>query len=235
MDDRELELKEHLAELRTRILRVLLAFLLVIPITFFFSKDIFDSFWYRNFNFPPYVFSPLEWIIVQLIVAFLFSFLILYPYVIYEFYQFSKPGLYEKERKYFKFLMLLSYVIFISVFLISMNFLVPVLYSLTISNSFDPYLSALKTAENAFKISIAMGIFAQIPPAMFLAVKFRVVEYKTLRDFRIVVYFAVFIFITNVSFEFTSIANLIGFLTFCLMYELGLLLLRIGNSIYLRR
>ncbi len=235
MDDKELELKEHLAELRTRVLRILLAFLFVTPITFFFSKDIFEHFWYKNFNFPPYVFSPLEWVLVQLIIAFLFSFLILYPYIIYEIYQFSKPGLYEKERNYFKFLMTLSYVVFVSIFLISMNFLVPVLYSITISNSFDPYFSALKTAENAFKISIAIGISSQIPLAMFLAVKFRIVEYEALKNFRIVVYFAALIFITNISLEFASLANLIGFLTFCLMYELGLLLLRIGNSIYLRR
>ncbi|MCS7121085.1 MAG: twin-arginine translocase subunit TatC [Archaeoglobaceae archaeon] len=224
-----MELTEHLAELRIRIMRVLFTLIPVFILVFLFSKDFIKFFWF--FNFPPYVFSPLEWLILQLSLSLTISMIIIYPYLFFELYQFAKPGLYENERKFLKILVIPSYLLFLFGFIFSMKFLVPLIYSITLQYPYDPYLSASQTLGNAVKLSVAVGLFTQIPLAILLLVKFKLVSYKTLKNLRIIIYFVAFMSFLNLTSDFGSLSIFAAFIFFILMFELGLFIVKIASSL----
>jgi len=233
-EDKELELTEHLRELRERLIRISIVLVIATSIVFYFSGSLINSFWTSIFGTQRiYVFSPLEWIITQLVFSLILSLVILYPYIIYELYLFAKPGLYEHERKFVKIILVPSYFIFLLGLFVSYKFIVPFLYRIAYVNIADPYFSAQKTMQNAFKLFLAFGIFSQIPLATVLAVRLRLVTYQTLKNFRIPVYIISFLVITNVSMDFTGITQITALTMFIIMYELGLILARFMNKKYI--
>ncbi|WP_456469139.1 twin-arginine translocase subunit TatC [Archaeoglobus sp.] len=227
-EDKELEITEHIAELRKRVLRICIAMISSISVMFYISYSPLLNFWYTLVgNRPLYVFSPIEWVVIRLTFSTLLSLVILYPYIIYELYLFAKPGLYEHERKFLRAILLPSYLIFIFGFFFAYEFAIPFLYKLALTNSAEPYLSAERTITNAFKLLFTFGIFFQIPLAMVLADRFKIVDYKTFKSFRIPVYIIILLLVTNLTMDFTGLTQFASLALFVAMYELGLLMLRI--------
>ncbi len=223
-----MEITEHIAELRKRVLRICIALVALISIMFYVSYGPLLAFWHTLVgDLPIYVFSPIEWVVIRLSFSALLSLVILYPYIIYELYLFAKPGLYEHERKFLRTLLIPSYIIFVVGLFFAYKFAVPFLYDLALTSSFDPYLSAEKTIVNAFKLLITFGIFFQIPLAMVLAVHFRIVDYSTLRNLRLPLYVVILLLVTNLTMDFTGLTQLASLALFICMYETGLLILRI--------
>ena len=235
-EDRELELTEHVEELRKRLLRISVVLIAATSVSYYISYSYLLEFWYslvgRN---PLYVFSPLEWVVIRLSFSILVSLIILYPYIIYELYLFAKPGLYEHERKFLKSVLVPSYGIFLLGMFFAYKFVVPYLYSVALASSVDPYLSAEKTVTNAFKLLISFGFFFQIPLFMILSDRFRIIEYSTYKSFRIPVYILILIFVTNLTMDFTGLTQIASLALFVVMYEIGLLMLRVLNSKKLSR
>ncbi len=231
LEDREMEITEHIAELRRRVLRICIAFILLISVMFYLSYDPLLAFWHTLVgDLPIYVFSPIEWVVIRLSFSALLSLVILYPYIIYELYLFAKPGLYEHERKFLRTMLIPSYIIFVAGLFFAYKFAVPLLYDLALKTSYDPYLSAEKTIVNAFKLLITFGFFFQIPLAMVLAVHFRIVDYSTLRNLRLPLYIVILLLVTNLTMDFTGLTQFASLALFVCMYEIGLLILRIFKS-----
>ncbi len=231
-EDKELSLEEHLAELRVRVIKILIALAFSTSIVFFYSQDLIRSFWKTFFGSEEiYVYSPIEWIITRLLVSLLISLIVVYPYAIYEFYLFAKPGLYENERKFLKTLLIPSYLVFLLGFFIAYKLVIPILYKISYSSLAYPYFSAEKTLQNAFKILIAFGFSFQIPLAMLIAEKLKLVDYKTLKDYRLLIYLFVFILVMNSISDLSFITQISILVLFIVMYELGLLLLRIEKGL----
>ena len=231
MEDREMSLTEHLEELRVRVLKATIAVVASATVIFVFSGRIISILWKDLLNYPPYVFSPLEWLILQINVSLLLAVVICYPYIAYELYMFAKPGLYEHERRFLKIVIVPSYLVFLAANAISLLFIVPELYRLAISQGYDPYLSAARTIDGAVKLGIAFGIFSQIPLAMFLAVKFGITSYETLKNARFLFYLAVIAVVTNFSADLSFFAQIAAAGVMVVMYEIGLVALRIARSI----
>nr|WP_269140582.1 twin-arginine translocase subunit TatC [Archaeoglobus neptunius] len=219
---------EHIEELRKRLLRICLAFIISISVVFYISYNFMMSFWETLVGKNPiYVFSPLEWVVIRLTFSAILSLVFLYPYIMYELYLFAKPGLYEHERKFLKTILIPSYFIFLFGLIFAYRFVVPFLYGIALTGSMEPYLSAGRTISNAIKLLLSFGIFFQIPLVMVLAEHFNIVSYKTFRDLRIPIYIVVLLFITNLSMDFTGLTQMAILVLFVVMYETGLAFLRI--------
>lgn len=227
-EDRELEITEHIAELRKRVIRICIVLIVLISLMFFISYELLLKFWHTLVGEQQlYVFSPIEWVVIRLSFSALLSLIVLYPYIIYEFYLFAKPGLYENERKFLRTILLPSYLIFVLGLFFAYEFTIPLLYKMALTNSADPYLSAEKTVMNAFKLLFTFGIFFQIPLAMILSDRFGLIDYSTFKSFRIPVYIIILLFVTNLTMDFTGLTQMASLALFVLMYEIGLLMLKI--------
>ncbi|MCS7130879.1 MAG: twin-arginine translocase subunit TatC [Archaeoglobaceae archaeon] len=226
MEEREQKITEHIAELRRRVTRISISLLVLFPIVFYFSSELIKRFWQDLLSEEMFVYSPLEWILLRLVFSLIFSLILLYPYAIFELYLFAKPGLYESEIKFLKFIMIPSYFIFLLGSYVSYKFIVPFLYSFSYGN---PFYSAEKTVLNAMKLSFALGILLQIPLAIFILDKLRIINYQTLKRLRLPLYLILVFFILNSPTDFGGLTQIAVLVSFFIIFELSILIIGLSK------
>jgi|Deesub1362A_J573_1020465.scaffolds.fasta_scaffold00236_2 sec-independent protein translocase protein TatC len=230
-EDREMELKEHLAELKTRTIRVMIVILIGLAITFPFSGRLIKEFWLGLFKseMEMVIYSPTEWIVSRLTFSFLIVVFVTYPYLVYQLYQFAKPGLFEYERKFVRTFIPFSYILFLIGTGLAYFVIIPKLYGWAVVPYLgaEPQLSVKRTFYGAFKIFFAFGFAFQIPLLAVISVRLGLVSSDWLKGKRLIVYIAIFIFATNITFDISGISQMIILGLVAIMYELSILLARL--------
>ncbi|WP_232215839.1 twin-arginine translocase subunit TatC [Archaeoglobus veneficus] len=225
-EDREMELREHLAELKSRTTRVLIVIVAGMAIVFQFSSELIKRFWMDVFReeLDMVVYTPTEWIMARLAFSFVLTFFVAYPYIVYELYLFAKPGLYEHERKFVKTFLPFSYLLFLLGTALAYFVVIPKLYGLATSSYLgaEPFLSVKKTLYGAFKIFLAFGLAFQIPVLAVIAVRIGLIDSKWLKEKRLIIYIAVFILATNVTLDITGLSQIVILGLVVVMYELSI-------------
>ena len=100
-------LMEHLIELRSRLIKALLAFGVMFAICFFFAKDIYNILvwpfvWIAGPENSKFIYTALlEYFLTQLKLAMFGAAFLSFPLVAAQIYMFVAPGLYRHERKAF--------------------------------------------------------------------------------------------------------------------------------------
>jgi sec-independent protein translocase protein TatC len=98
---------EHLIELRTRLIKALLAFAVTLIVCFFFAKQIFNVLtwpyvWVAGPENSKFIYTGLlEYFVVQLKIAMFGGAFLSFPIVASQIYLFIAPGLYRNERQAF--------------------------------------------------------------------------------------------------------------------------------------
>jgi sec-independent protein translocase protein TatC len=120
IDDSQAPLLDHLIELRTRLLRSVLALGVAFAVCLYFADDIF-SFLVRPLTaaFPPgqgkLIYTKLyEAFFVELKVALFAAFFVSFPIIANQLWQFVAPGLYAKEKRAFLPFLIATPVLFTS-------------------------------------------------------------------------------------------------------------------------
>ena len=116
------------------------------------------------------------------------GFILAFPYILWEFWKFISPALYEKERKNAKFFIFIASILFFLGVLfgyyvivpMSVNFLATFTISSVVKNQFtvDSYVSMVKTAV------IASGLFFELPIIIYFLTKLGLVTPSFLRKYR---------------------------------------------------
>ncbi len=223
-EDREMELREHLAELRTRVIRSLVFLLVFMGVYFYKSDELMYLYWNNILPGREMVaYSPTEPIVAKIVFSFFLAFITTYPYIMYEIYLFMKPGLYEHERKFMKTFIPLSYAFFLVGVGIAYFIILPRLYGAVAVEMLgaEPYLSIKKTLYNSLKICAALGLSMQLPVIAAIAVRIGLVSSKWLREKRLIIYLAVLILATNMSLDITGLSQIIVLAVFVVMYEIS--------------
>ena len=211
----EMSFLDHLEELRWLLVRSSLAIVIVSIGAFFFSDFIFNEiiFGPKNPNFVTYQYfcklseaigvesfcvTELPFVIqntdvegqVSLLIWTCISvgFILAFPYILWEFWKFIKPALYEKEQKNAKsFMFATSFLFFLGVLFgyyvivpMSINFFATFTVSPDIKNEFNvqSYIGMIKTSV------IACGLFFELPIIIYFLTKLGLVTPKFLRDYR---------------------------------------------------
>jgi sec-independent protein translocase protein TatC len=111
-DEKEIEaskapLMEHLIELRSRLIKAVLAFMIAAVICFFFAKQIYNVLvwpyvWIAGLENTKFIYTALlEYFITQLKLAMFGAAFLSFPVVATQIYMFVAPGLYRNERQAF--------------------------------------------------------------------------------------------------------------------------------------
>jgi sec-independent protein translocase protein TatC len=212
----EMSFLDHLEELRWHLIRSVLAIVIVATVAFIFKDFIFDVLLFgpKNKDFITYrwfcslsrslgqgsdfCIEELPFRIQSRTVAGQFSahlwtsvlagFIVSFPYVIYEFWKFISPGLYEKERKNARgFIFIASLLFFIGVLFgyyivtpLSINFLGNYSVSSEIFNDFDlsSYIGLLRASV------LASGIIFELPIIIYFLTRIGIVTPEFLRKNR---------------------------------------------------
>lgn len=98
MEERDMELVEHLGELRKRIIATLLAFLVSLIAAFIFVKDIYR--WLaRDFEGKLAILGPSDILWVYLMISGVFAIAVTTPVTAYQIWKFVQPALTREEQK----------------------------------------------------------------------------------------------------------------------------------------
>jgi sec-independent protein translocase protein TatC len=212
----EMSFLDHLEELRWVLVRSSAAVVIMGTITYFFSDYIFDTliFGPTDPSFVTYRFfceashylgfadsiciTELPFIIqntemegqVNIFVwtCITAGFILAFPYILWQFWKFISPALYEKERKNAKvFISVASLLFFLGVLFgyyvivpMSVNFLATFSISSVVKNQFniDSYIGMVKTAV------IASGLYFEMPIILYFLTKLDLVTPTFLRTYR---------------------------------------------------
>ena len=212
---KEMSFLDHLEELRWLLVRSTVAILIMATVTFFVSDYIFDViiFGPKSPDFITYRFfcdlshqlgfadsicvTEMPFIIqnidvegqVNILVwtCITAGFILAFPYILLQLWNFISPALYENERKYAKlFIFIASFLFFLGVLFgyfvvvpMSVNFFATFKVSDVVQNqfSFDSYIGMIKTSV------LASGLFFELPIIIYFLTKLGLVTPKFLRNY----------------------------------------------------
>jgi len=104
LEDEEQPLATHIEEMLYRTVLVILVAGVVMMLVYPFGEDVINFLW--NSALPdtddrPHIYHPAELILTQIKVAALGGLVVALPVLVFQTYQFMKPGLYPHERRYY--------------------------------------------------------------------------------------------------------------------------------------
>ncbi len=201
-EEYEAPLTEHLAELRTRLIRSLIS-IAVFAVIAFTQVDFFFDIFQEPLNkvFPDLklvALTPTESFFTALKISILVGFVLASPFVFYQVWKFIEPALYENEKR-----LLVPFVLFTTVFFtagvlfaffgvlpLAIKFLLTFGYE---QLSVDPMLSVSSYISFVIRLLLAFGITFELPVIISLLARLGLVTPETLIKIR--PYFIVGIFI----------------------------------------
>ena len=223
----------HLIELRSRLLRAIVAVIIVFAALFYFAKDIYAALAQPLLRVLPQGSTMIATdvtgtFLVPLKVTLMASFLIALPYVLYQAWAFVAPGLYQHEKRLAMPVLVSSFLFFLFGMSFAYFFVFPVAFGffagytpagVQMMTDIDKYLSFVLT------MFIAFGLTFETPVVVVVLVRMRVVTLEKLKAARPYVIVGAFV----VGAIFTPpdvISQLMLAVPLWLLFELGVILAR---------
>lgn len=199
---KEMSFWDHLKELRWRLVRSVIAVVVIAIAAFMFKEIIFDSIilapknsdfitnkWFcklgellntdalcfKTINFELINVSMSGQLTTHLFISFITGLIVAMPYIVWEFWQFIKPALLEKERKYTtKAVFIISFLFLLGV-MFSYFILVPLSVQFLGSYQVSTQIANMITLESYIStvtsLTFATGLVFELPVVVFLLVK----------------------------------------------------------------
>jgi sec-independent protein translocase protein TatC len=224
----------HLFELRDRVIKSVLAIIVVFVSLVYWAPDIFHLFAQPLLDSLPaggkmIVTDVTGSFFVPMKVTMLVSFVIALPVVIYQLWAFIAPGLYQHERKLVVPLVVSSYSLFIFGMAFAYFLVFPTVFNFMasynaplgaeMSTDIDKYLGF---AMNTF---LAFGLTFEVPVVVVVLVSMGIVSLEKLREIRPYVIVGAFV-ISAIVTPPDVLSQLLLAIPMTLLYELGLLIAR---------
>ncbi len=219
----------HLQDLRTALLRCLLAVALLFPLGYLAAPHCisFLVVWSFPDNLPAlHYFSPLEVFLVQLKMALILALAAAYPWNLRQLWQFLLPALYEQERRCLRTWLLLASLLFFAGIAFCVFTVLPLLMNFAASFA-SPQVQPLLGLQNFLQLAgwlmLAFGVMFQTPVLVVLLVRFGLITAETLRRQRPVV-MTVILILAAILTPPDVVSQLMLAIPSWLLFELGLML-----------
>ena len=227
---------EHCIELRKRLFLVFLFFLLCFGITYFYAELLYSFLLIPLDNLGEgevnrrLIFTALPEAFTSYIkLSFFVSIFILFPYINWHLYRFVAPGLYQKEKKIYVALLLLSPILFYLGCFFAYYLVFPMAWKFFVSfenlSGSLPLVLEAKVSEYlgfSMRIIIAFGIVFQLPILLIILLKSGVITIEFLRKKR--KYALLLFFVIGAIITPPDVISQIGIaIPMYLLYELTLL------------
>ncbi len=236
-DEARMTLIEHLDELRSRIIKVGIAFVAVAVVAWFFREQIFD------FLLAPAgstlkgelnVTSVAEPIINDLKLALYTAFLITIPVLIYQTWAFVAPAVGDVGRLFTYTLIALASSLFLAGVAFGYLVVLPVSMELLLNwggDRYEPIITSANYLAFVSRFLLAFGIVFELPAATYVGAKLDLIDAPLLRHYRrhaIVANAVLAAALTPTPDVFTMMLMAVPMI---LMYEVSIIIARYVNPV----
>lgn len=224
-------LTEHLRELRVRLLRSIVAFLIASGVSFYFAKYIFEFLKIPVVRSYPQVdlitLSPTEPLFILIKISLMVGFILASPVILFEIWRFVEPALYPHEKRLFIPLLISSILLFVSGGVFAYFVVLPLALKFLLGLGFSqlaatPYLSVNMYISFVLKMLIAFGIAFEMPVFLYMLQRAGVVSEEQLKKFRR--YFIVVAFLIGALIAPDVSTQVLMAVPLLILYEVSILL-----------
>lgn len=243
LEDRKMPVMEHLYELQTRLTRAVIIIGLLFIGTFFYADDLVKwlrvplqhmfipgSLSWMPTDLPkiPFVFlSPAEALWQNLKVAAMCALVVSTPYLLWEVWQFTVPGLHVHERRFVgPFVAISTAAFFIGLsfcFFFVLPFALNFLVSYGVEAGFIPQLSIANYVGFALWFLLVFGLIFEVPLALTLMAKLGWVDAPFLKRYRKWAFLGAFLFAALLTPTPDPFNQCLMALPMYLFYEVGII------------
>ncbi|MCX7990100.1 MAG: twin-arginine translocase subunit TatC [Aquificaceae bacterium] len=223
-------LTEHLRELRSRLIKSTLAFLLGAGVAFYFASLIFEILKEPVKRSYPQVelvtLSPTEPLFILLKISLVFGFILSLPVILYQLWRFVEPALYPNEKKLVVPITLLSLLLFLMggafSYFVALPMALKFLLGIGLSQlQATPFLSVDLYISFLLKMIVGFGVAFELPVVIFLLQRAGIVSEQQLKAFR--KYFIVIAFVAGALIAPDVTTQVLMAVPLILLYEVSLL------------
>lgn len=232
-NDSEMSLVEHLVELRTRMIRILLAIVAVFVMLVPFNGEIYTLFARPVLaNLLPdqtmLVKDAIDVILTPLKVCFILAVFVTIPWILYQIWAFVAPGMYRHEKRLMLPILISSTALFYVGVLFAYFVILPIMFNFLIGLEL-PGVTFMPDITNYMSVSIGMffafGVVFEAPVATVILVMLGVVSTETLANKRPYIILAAFV-IGMLLTPPDVISQTLLAVPLLLLFEIGLIIAR---------
>ena len=238
---------DHLDELRSCIIRILVVTAVFAMVAFAFKEPLFDVVLapshsdfisYRVLHLPPFKLSLMntgltEQFMIHIRVAFYFGLLLASPYVIYQLFGFVSPALYDNERRPAVRVVSSAYVMFLLgtavnyflVFPLTVRFLGTYQVSSEVSNM----LTIQSYADTLLSMSLVLGVVFELPVLSWLLALMGILKSEYMTRYRRHAFITILIVSAIITPTTDAFTLFVVALPIWLLYEASIQIVRITN------
>lgn len=227
MDEKEMNLVEHLDELRTRLIRVLVVFMVALCASFLYVRPLY--LWLsRGWEEKLAILGPSDVLWVYLMIAGVFAIAVTIPYAAFETWQFVRPALKPEEQR--------ATLVFVpavgALFVVGLCFGYFVLFPLVFSflNSLSGDFEVIYTADKYFRFMVHMTVpFAllfEMPVVVMFLTRIGLINPARLQKARKYSYFALVVIAVIITPP-DIVSDIVVTVPLFLLYEISVSLSRL--------
>lgn len=238
---------EHLDELRSRLIRMLILLALVTVVAFLLKEQLFNIVLApRSSDFVTYRLMGVSAFSIQLIntglteqfmvhmrTAMFTGLLVTSPYIIYELFRFVSPGLYENERRYAFQLVGSAYVMFVIGLLLNYFLIFPLtvrfLGTYQVSTDVMNMLTLQSYIDTLIGMSFMMGVLFELPVVCWLMGRMGIINAQLMSSYRRHAIVAILILAAIVTPTTDVFTLFVVALPIWMLYELSILVVKASN------
>ena len=192
-NDVTMTILEHLEELRSRLIKILISAGIGFGIGYYFSETIFAFLTKPLTDVLPegtnLIFTSItEAFFTYLKVGLLAGVFIASPFILYQIWAFISPGLYKKERRALIPVTFVSFILFLVGAAFGYFVVFPFGFKFLISTYTTDVIRPMPTMREYFSLVmwmlLAFGVIFELPVVIYLLSRFGIVTHKGLRKFR---------------------------------------------------
>ena len=238
---------EHLDELRSRLIRMLILLALVTVVAFLLKEQLFNIVLApRSSDFVTYQLMGVSAFSIQLIntglteqfmvhmrTAMFTGLLVTSPYIIYELFRFVSPGLYDNERRYVFQLVGSAYVMFVIGLLLNYFLIFPLtvrfLGTYQVSTDVMNMLTLQSYIDTLIGMSFMMGVLFELPVVCWLMGRMGIINAHLMSSYRRHAIVAILVLAAIVTPTTDVFTLFVVALPIWMLYELSILVVKASN------
>ncbi|MGJ9381972.1 twin-arginine translocase subunit TatC [Salipaludibacillus sp. CF4.18] len=201
MSEENMNMLDHLDELRKRIMIVAATFIVLLIAVFIYVQDIYEWFT-KDLDMPLAVLGPLDIIVIYFTLAAVLAFALTLPVLVFQIWLFVRPGLTMKEQKASLIYIPASFILFLAGLAFGFYVVLPIVLSFLLelgSGTFETMFTADRYFNFVLRMTLPFSILFEMPLIVMFLTTIGLITPAGMKKNRKYAYFALIVLSVLIS------------------------------------